>query len=295
MPQLLVLDGREDDVRFYDATTRKLVKRVKVGKGPTAIALAPNGRDAYVANTGSGDFSLLDVIRMQESGRFAAPPVQRPRSLVVTPDGTRLLVACEATKAVHAVETRTHRHLGATTAFDEAPAALATAGSGSIVYATFPQGSRVAALEPRTLQVQERIELPREPWGMDLSPDGRWLLVCCRGANQLAVVEAATGSLAASIPVGPSPVRVAAMRGGLALVATRGTNGVDLVSVAERKVVQTISCGLQPSDVVLGRGGRTAYVANASQRTVSVLDLEKRKVTDTLETGMLPECLAFRA
>lgn len=295
MPQLLVLDGKDDDVRFYDATTRKLVKRVKVGAKPTAIALAPNGRSAYVVNGESGDLSVLDVIRMTEVRRVDLDPVRAPVGLACTPDGTRLLVTCAEMKTIYSVETRTHKVTSFTQPLPDVPGAVAIARIGSVAFTALKASGNVLAFDPRTLQAYRTVDVPREPDGLDVTPDGRWLLAACRGANQLAVLNTSDAALAFTVPVGPQPVRVAGIKNNQALVATHGSNGVDVVSLDERKVVQTIICGAKPVYVCAGRGDRVAYVASEANRNISVIDLEKKKVQDVLEAGSMPHAMAFRA
>ena len=48
----LRLRGQHDSntVSVINTSTNKVVKTVRVGNGPTAVAITPNGSDAYVAN-----------------------------------------------------------------------------------------------------------------------------------------------------------------------------------------------------------------------------------------------------
>ncbi|MGC8628577.1 MAG: YncE family protein, partial [Acidimicrobiales bacterium] len=44
-----------------DVATNKALRPIKVGAGPDAIAITPNGKTAYVANYSSGTLTPIDV------------------------------------------------------------------------------------------------------------------------------------------------------------------------------------------------------------------------------------------
>ncbi|WP_241962216.1 YncE family protein [Rhodococcus opacus] len=53
-------------------------------------------------------------------------------------------------------------------------------------------------------------------------------------------------------------------------------------------VTDTIAAGRSPHDVAVDPSTRTAFVPNADDGTVSVIDLETLTVTDTLRVGKQP-------
>ena len=50
-----------DRVTPIDLETNEPGKKIKVGRGPIAIAIAPDGKTAYVANTSSESVTPIDL------------------------------------------------------------------------------------------------------------------------------------------------------------------------------------------------------------------------------------------
>ena len=71
-------------------------RRARWWATPVQVAYAPDGRDAYVSLNGPGEVVKIDLEAMAVAGRVAVPP--GPVQIVVTPDGTTLLVASQGTK-----------------------------------------------------------------------------------------------------------------------------------------------------------------------------------------------------
>ena len=151
------------------------------------------------------------------------------------------------------------------------------------------------------------------PSGMALSADGRTLYVALNGNDTLGVVDTATGTLTAQIPVGVAPRQVVvaggeafvsdeggrrASRGdftnrsyGTLVVADRGTGAaatgvvsvVDLAAGVQRK---TIKVGLQPTALYLH--GTTLMVADTGSDSISLIDTSRHRVTQTVNLQPLP-------
>ncbi len=64
---------------------------VTVGAEPVAVALAADGRTAYVANAASNDVSVIDTATDQVTATISSVPVGS--ALALAPDGRRLYVA----------------------------------------------------------------------------------------------------------------------------------------------------------------------------------------------------------
>ncbi len=61
--------GSLDAISVVDATSLKMVDSIKVGRQPYWIALSPDARTAYVANSGSGDVSVVELGKRFASAR----------------------------------------------------------------------------------------------------------------------------------------------------------------------------------------------------------------------------------
>ena len=71
-----------------------------------------------------------------------------------------------------------------------------------------------------------------------------------------------------------------------------GAEKVLVYDPKQGKVVGEIPAGSHPNDMVISKNGRTLFVANANENSVSVIDLKSRKVLETLNTALFPDAPA---
>ena len=66
--RVLLSDPPSNQVLVYDATTRQLVKKLDVEKGPEGILMAPDGKRAFVACSDAGKVIVLDLDSLTITG-----------------------------------------------------------------------------------------------------------------------------------------------------------------------------------------------------------------------------------
>jgi YVTN family beta-propeller protein len=69
--RVLISDPPSNQVLVYDATSRQLVKKVDVEKGPEGILIAPDGKRAFVACSDAGKVVVLDLESLAVTGSVA--------------------------------------------------------------------------------------------------------------------------------------------------------------------------------------------------------------------------------
>ena len=67
-----------------------------------------------------------------------------------------------------------------------------------------------------------------------------------------------------------------------------GGGRVLIYNVKKKRITDQIAVGSNPNDLCLSRNGHTLFVANANDNSVSVIDIEKRKVLETLDAALYP-------
>jgi YVTN family beta-propeller protein len=134
-------------------------------------------------------------------------------------------------------------------------------------------------------------------YGVAVSPDNRQIYVTHLNANTLSVIDERTGRLTATVPVGSKPLGVAVSRStGTIYTADYGSSTVTRISGSTYKPDgPPIKVGKNPQTLIVLPGKEIAYVANAGDDTVSVLDLTAGKVVETISVGDQPINLATDA
>lgn len=128
-------------------------------------------------------------------------------------------------------------------------------------------------------------------------------------SGDLSIIESATMSVVANVPLGKRPRGIHASRDGkLIYVALsgspiagpgvdesklpppdKGADGIGVFDIALNKVVRTLPGGSDPEEFDLSRDGKLIYVSNEDAAGVSIVDLQSGKITATLPTGEEPE------
>ena len=128
-------------------------------------------------------------------------------------------------------------------------------------------------------------------------------------SGTVAIIDAASGTLLADLPIGKRPRGVRVSRDGTRLYvalsgspiappgvdestlppADRSADGIAVVDIATRKVVRTIHSGQDPETFDISPDGTRLYVSNEETAEMSVVDLQAGAVTQRVKVGDEPE------
>jgi YVTN family beta-propeller protein len=100
-----VVNEGSNTVTAFNTRTGRVVKTIKVGAGPTAIAITSDGTTAYVANAGSDTVTPINTAT-QRAGQ-AIKVGNQPLGIAITPDGRTLYVTNFGSGTVTPVSTAT--------------------------------------------------------------------------------------------------------------------------------------------------------------------------------------------
>jgi len=195
---LVIASLRRNQVDIYDARGPTLLTRLRMPDKPSHIAFRPDGSVVYVTLQGSGTVAAISLETRE--ALWEVPVGREPAGIAWHRD--RLIVGIMGSDhfAVLNPETReVERRIpvgrGAHTIF--------IAPDGKALWATSRVQSRLAEIDPTTLEVRRIIELPGGPDCIAFDPDGR-LWATLRWAGRIARIDARTGEYE-TIRVGRSP------------------------------------------------------------------------------------------
>ena len=263
---------------------------VPVGSSPVAVAVAPDGRFAYVANRDAGVLTVVDTATDRATGTIPVPG--DPQAVAFSPDGRRAYVAVARGTGgeVGVVDTATGSVI-ATIPTRSAPAALVVSPDGRTLRAS--EATSVVTIDTGTNAVVGRVDAVRTPHGLAYSPDGTRLAVAEYDAGVVRLLDAADGRPVATVPVGRSPHAVAwHPTAPLVLVTNYAGNSVSAIDPGAGRVVATVPTAVHPQAVTTSADGRYAYVAAIDANVVQVLDTATSQVTATVPAGRGPSSVA---
>ncbi len=131
---------------------------------------------------------------------------------------------------------------------------------------------------------------------MDVTPDGKRLLVANSDNGSVTVVDAITHKALREIAVGDKPEGVAWIGNGpLALVTVYNEDIVAFVDTDNGKIVEKLPVADEPYGIVAVKDGGIAYVVHEYPGIISEIDVVKRKVLRQMKAGSMPRGLALSA
>jgi len=144
------------------------------------------------------------------------------------------------------------------------------------------------------LEESDRIHLG-EKWPVKISPAGmqiddksHTLYVVTKENNSLYIVDLNTKK-SNSIPLGAEAYTCLLSKNNSELyISLWGGAQVLIYNIKTNQISDRIAVGSNPNDLCLSRNGRILFVANANDNSVSVIDIEKRSVLETLDAALYP-------
>lgn len=288
---LVVSCAGDGSLRRLDVRDARLVEsgKITLDGEPRGIAVTASGRSAYVALERAAEVVEVDLAAWRETRRIGVG--RWPRTLALSPDGSRLAVGTSGDQSISIVDTAAGKML-----FQQRVGAinigqLQASLDGQHVY--FPWmvyrhnpitpenirkgwvlGSRIARVRLDETARREAVTLDppgqavADPYGLALSRDERRLVVTAAGTHELLVF-------------GMPKLRFVAYGG--------PGDHIERDLLADRENFVRIPLGGRPLGVCLSNDGRTAWVANWLSNAVQVVDLDRRQIAGTIDLGRAHE------
>jgi serine/threonine protein kinase len=284
-----------------DATTRKVVDVVPVGRIPDEITVA--GRYVFAASQGDGTLTRVDrrTGSVVTSGRYDASDGlawEGHNRLWVGSVGRRVVQLVDATLPPY--------DLGASLPYVPLPRGThgmsLAVGADSLWIATSPAGC-AAAICPGALSYPPVVErwglhplrrltrysLHPDDYGLDVAYGyGAAWVALGDPADALLRINARTGR-ARRIHVGAFPVGVATGFGSV-WVTQWYNHAVRRIDPTTGRTLATIPTGRKPTDLAVTRD--SVWVSNHCSGNVARIDPRTNSVAETIETGLHPQWLA---
>jgi YVTN family beta-propeller protein len=267
-----------------------------VGNVPTGGALTPDGRFYWAVAAGSG---LNDIRIVSVSGAKVVqtiPIAGASGGIVIDHKGKHAYVS------------------GLANSTNQETSRPALPGGGGDVVHVFSLSKSGKATETGQLPVPPPADadLPNDfplpaakrigyPEYLDVSPNGKTLVVPLNLANRAAIVDVKSGKVRYAT-TGRYPYGAAVLPDGRRALVTNETTGtVSVIDLATAKVTKTITVGghLSHPEAVMAPAGARAYVAVANTDRVAVLDTRKLRLIRYVGVGTKagigtnPNALAF--
>ena len=192
------------DIYRWDGQNLILAKRIATGKTPSHLWIDSKSTTVWSTMQDSDELVTIDLATQTLKSRVPTGPM--PADVFVTPDDKTLLVGLTGGDGVEVydVSSGTPRKLR-TLPTGKGAHAFRALGDRKHVLVSNRVGNTVSQIDYTSLQVVAEFPGPAGPDCMDVSADGKTLLLASRWARKLTVIDIASRKVVRQVNVGKSP------------------------------------------------------------------------------------------
>ncbi|OJH42865.1 hypothetical protein [Cystobacter ferrugineus] len=310
---LLIISKTSHTLAIVDPASLKVIARVPVGPDPHEVIASPDGKTAYVSNTGFGRFhelNVIDLIARKALPNIDTAPLIGPHGLAFV--GGKVWFTAQGAKAVARYDPATARidwsmgtgqnrtHMLHVTA-DEKKLYTTNVDSGTVSIlenvllqpTVPPTGVLPPGAQPQMDWIQTVIPVAQSSEGFDVSPNGQELWTASP-TGALSIIDLAAKKVTASVDAKlPGAHRLKFTPDGKRVLTVSVRTGELVIHDAQtRKEIKRLNVGHGAAMLMDAEGAR-AFVSCTPDNDVAVIDLKTLEVTGHLDVGGRPDGLAW--
>jgi YVTN family beta-propeller protein len=293
-----------------NAENNTVVATIPVLRAPVSIEIEPNGRLAWVTNTGSNAVSLIDLASRREIARIGTG--KEPVAARLSPDKKTLLVANRGDGSVSVFDAPAG---GLRAAFDNCPGAddIVILPDSSKAFVACSAGHQVmsiglaraatngtqAGTQAGTTQPDRLVafmDVGRAPAQLALKPDGGELFVSNSASNTISEIVTNTDDVGGAYLMGDDPIRGLVSGDNTMLYeANFKSQYVTIYSIDEGKRLNSVHVGDGPSAMAFSTAGNLLFVVDNRSSDVAVIRTATKALFTLLPTGRGPNAIAVKS
>jgi YVTN family beta-propeller protein len=311
--RIYVTDERGNNVVVVDPASGTVVSTIAVGKRPRGAHLSLDGKELFVALSGSAiggpnvDESKLPPPDRTADGigvvDLASGRVSRvmqsgpdPETFDISPDGKTIFLSNEDNAEMSSLDVASGK-ITASAKVGEEPEGVTVRPGGKEVYVTSEGDGAVYAIDATTLKVLSKIAAAPRPRSIAFTADGATAFVTSENSQSVAVIDANTHKRTKLIEI-PSPSKELVPRpmgivlshdGARAYVSLGRGKGVAVLDVTKQEFVRHINdVGDRPWGLAVSLDGTKLYTANGGSGDISIVDIATGNVEKRIKVGVSP-------
>ena len=294
---LLYVGNYAGEVQVVDTATNAVVGSIPTSNG-SGLVLQPDGSRLYVVDASS----TIKVYDTSTYAVLATIPGPVDGGIAINSSGSRLYVASYSNSFVRVVDTSTYADV-ATIPSPQATT-VAVSPDGTRVYVT-DQNTRVYVLDATTNTPLTSVTVGNFVTGLAVHPSGAFLYAANTNDDTVSVVDAATNSVVATVPVGPpgccyfGPGGIAVHPAGIYVYTVTADMQLHVIRTSDNVLVASIPT---PPNAPGADGttflktnpdGSTLYISKYSGGTVTAVATSTNAVTAIIPISGVPGMLAM--
>jgi DNA-binding beta-propeller fold protein YncE len=192
------------DIYSWSGSDLKLVKRIPTGKTPSHLWIDSKSTVLYSTMQDSDELVAIDL--KTQTIKWRVPTGKMPADVFGTPDDRFLLLGLTASDGVQVFDVSGPQptvHKTIKTA--EGAHAFRLAADKRHLFVSNRVANSISRIDLQKLEVVNTFAVPGGPDCMDISKDGKTMMVASRWIKKLSVIDLDSYTVVRQVPVGKSP------------------------------------------------------------------------------------------
>jgi len=280
----LVANRDGHSVAVIDLSTFRLLRSIGLGTAPSSVVAHPRLPRAFVLTPDNGTVLEIDANSLAVSRRVRVG--SRTASMLLAPDNRALWVLCQEPAALIEITLdsfQPYRHIQLPSqprAFDLSPDGRAAIAADSVLIASLDRAA-----------VEHTVAVAGPPGVISFQQKGAQIIVGCEADRSVTMIDAPTGRTLVRLPIAVAPRHLCFADEGTLFVSGDGKDAVVIIYPYQTEVGETVLAGRAPEGMAVAAaqgGARYLLVSNPATNSVTVLDVDSRRLVAVVEVGREP-------
>ena len=186
-------------VDVVDPDNGKLIGTIADTPGVHGVAIAPEFKHGFTSNGRENKVSMFDPTTLQLINKIDVG--KGPDGIYYDPRTRRVFTNNHGSHDITAIDAKTGRVIGTVKVNGDGESAVIADG---LVYVNIEDTNEVVAFDPKSLEVKKRfpIGVAKTPTGLAYDAKTKRLFIGCRNDPKMVVMDAGSGKVIASFPIG---------------------------------------------------------------------------------------------
>jgi YVTN family beta-propeller protein len=277
-------------IGVLDIDNKRILTTVPVS-APDGLAMTPDGKKLFVSSNDSASVKVLDTA--SDTVVASIDVGAKPAGLTITPDGALLVAAVGGADEAVIIDTRENAVIRRVAVGQAHSSCITSDGQYAYVGSQTPGAPAVVKVDLDDDTPAQTLRVDKSPRALACEADRIYFTVV--GLDAVEVLDPQTSQLGTPIASGGSPHDLrAAQPGQTELVVSQTAGDLEFIDMSSASVIAHVPTGKLAHWIAVTQDRTAAFVTNEGDDDVSVVDLEQRVVTDTIEVGKAPRKIVLQ-
>jgi PQQ-dependent catabolism-associated beta-propeller protein len=170
-----------------------------------------------------------------------------------------------------------------------------TQASALTAYVSNEKSNTISVIDIDKFAVTKTIKVGQRPRGIELTKDGKFILVAVGDDDTIQMIDTGTGEIVATLPSGPDPeLFIQDPTGKTLYVANENDNTVTIIDIERRVPIGEVQVGVEPEGMGLSPDGKILVNSSETTNMAHFIDTATRQIVANVLVDARPRFAEFK-